>query len=400
MLTVTANAKDKLKEVLQQQGDSQMAIRIIPSSSNPGQLQLGLDKPREEDQVVKTEDGKKLLLIGPDLVPTLDRIVMDYQETSQGSGFTMSELAPEAKISKAPERKAGKIVQITDQTFEEEVLKSDFPTEVDFWAPWCGPCQMVIPIYEKLSEEYEGRFKFCMLNVDENQRTATQYQIMSIPMQKYFANGEAVDEILGAVPEQTIRAKVEDILKKFPTDETGGLKVLLTSWVEHNKKHGEEFRQWAEKVKNVESDPIYSRALQAAQRLKKANEQLSQALTQLPSTTGIHQAEMGAMGTMANNISLGDVQQEVGQVMHPAINRSLVDLGMVKDVALKHDVVTLTLVLPDLNIPASVKDHLVNSLRKAVAKLGSEVEVKIAEMNQEDRLAFLAMEQENWKGLA
>ena len=114
-----------------------------------------------------------------------------------------------------------KIVEVTDQNFEEEVLGSDLPTEVDFWAPWCGPCQMVIPIYEKLSEEYEGRFKFCMIDVDKNQRMATQYQIMSIPMQKYFANGEAVDEILGAVPEQTIRAMVDGILQNSSNDEKG-----------------------------------------------------------------------------------------------------------------------------------------------------------------------------------
>ena len=102
---------------------------------------------------------------------------------------------------------------------------------------------------------------------------------------------------------------------------------------------------------------------------------------------------------MTNNISLGDVQQELGQVMHPAISRSLVELGMVKDVALKRDIVTLTLVLPALNIPASVKDYLVNSLRTAVAKLDAEVEVEITEMDEEERHAFLAMEQESWKGL-
>ena len=111
-----------------------------------------------------------------------------------------------------------KIVEVTDQNFEEEVLESDLPTEADFWAPWCGPCKMVIPIYEKLSEEYEGRFKFCMINVDENQRTAAKYQIMSIPMQMFFNNGEKIDEILGAVPEPTIRTMVEDILRKFPSD--------------------------------------------------------------------------------------------------------------------------------------------------------------------------------------
>jgi len=175
-----------------------------------------------------------------------------------------------------------KIVEVTDQNFEEEVLESDLPTEVDFWAPWCGPCQMVIPIYEKLSEEYEGRFKFCMINVDENQQTAVKYQIMSIPMQKYFVNGENVDEILGAVPEAVIRAMVEDLLKRFPSDETGRLQVLLTSWVEQNKKHGDRLNKWVEKVNNLEGNPIYESALQAAQEVEKANEQLSQILRQLP----------------------------------------------------------------------------------------------------------------------
>ena len=174
------------------------------------------------------------------------------------------------------------IVEVTDQNFEEEVLGSDLPTEVDFWAPWCGPCKMVIPIYEKLSEEYEGRFKFCMINVDENQQAASKYQIMSIPMQMYFNDGEKIDEILGAVPEPTIRTMVEDILSRFPADETGRLKVLLTSWVEHNRKHSEKFSKWVEKAKNLESDAIYSSALQAAEEIEKANEQLSQVSMQLP----------------------------------------------------------------------------------------------------------------------
>lgn len=171
-----------------------------------------------------------------------------------------------------------KIVQITDQNFEEEVLNSDIPTEVDFWAPWCVPCRMVIPIYEKLSEEYDGRFKFCMINVDENPKTATKYQIMSIPMQKYFVDGENVDEILGAVPEDTIRTMVESILKKYPTSEKGRLEMILTAWVEHNKKYREKFDKWAEKSNDLRGNSSYESILSARQEMEKANERLSQAL--------------------------------------------------------------------------------------------------------------------------
>ena len=174
-----------------------------------------------------------------------------------------------------------KVVEVTDQDFEEEVLRSDLPTEVDFWAPWCGPCMMVSPIYDKLSEEYDGRFKFCKLNVDENQRTAMKYQIMSIPMQMFFSDGEKVDEILGAVPERMIRATVDGVLESFPTDDRGKLKVLLTSWTERNKQHSQKFRKWTEKVENAGGNPIYSSILQAAHEMEKANERLSQLLIEL-----------------------------------------------------------------------------------------------------------------------
>ena len=104
------------------------------------------------------------------------------------------------------------VIEITDESFEDEVLKSNVPVVVDFWAPWCGPCMMIAPITEKLSKEHEGKVKFYKLNVDENPQAARKYQVMSIPLLLFFNSGQVVDESLGAVPEQLIRAKVEALL--------------------------------------------------------------------------------------------------------------------------------------------------------------------------------------------
>ncbi len=104
------------------------------------------------------------------------------------------------------------VTEVTDQDFEEEVIKSTLPVLVDLWAPWCGPCRIVAPVVDKLAERYEGKFKFCRLNVDENPQTAAKYRIMSIPTLIFFKRGEAVDTVIGAVPERVLQPKIDGLL--------------------------------------------------------------------------------------------------------------------------------------------------------------------------------------------
>lgn len=104
------------------------------------------------------------------------------------------------------------VIEVTDQNFEEEVAKSNLPVMVDLWAPWCRPCLMVAPVVDKLAESYKGRFKFCRLNIDQNPQTAARYRIMSIPTLLFLKDGKVVDTVIGAVPEQTLKPKIEALL--------------------------------------------------------------------------------------------------------------------------------------------------------------------------------------------
>ena len=101
---------------------------------------------------------------------------------------------------------------VTDDTFDAEVLKSDVPVLVDFWAEWCRPCLMVSPIVEELGKEYEGKLKVAKVDVDSNARIATRYGIMSIPSLLFFKNGEVVDQIVGAVPKKVFVDRLGKIL--------------------------------------------------------------------------------------------------------------------------------------------------------------------------------------------
>ncbi|UFX82651.1 thioredoxin [Candidatus Absconditicoccus praedator] len=107
----------------------------------------------------------------------------------------------------------GKVIEVNDQQFEQEVLNSDIPVIVDFWAPWCGPCNQFAPTFENLSVDYEGKVKFVKVNVDESQQYAANYGVMSIPTLLIFKNGQIQGEpMMGVQSVDVINQRLNEVL--------------------------------------------------------------------------------------------------------------------------------------------------------------------------------------------
>ena len=103
-------------------------------------------------------------------------------------------------------------IDVTDDTFEEEVIKSETPVLVDFWAEWCAPCKIIAPMVEELAEELDGKVKFAKLDVDSNPKTATSYGIRGIPTLLIFNAGKPVDQVVGAVPKSVLKGRLGEAL--------------------------------------------------------------------------------------------------------------------------------------------------------------------------------------------
>jgi thioredoxin 1 len=107
---------------------------------------------------------------------------------------------------------AGTVSEVTDNNFQAEVIESDVPVLVDFWAPWCGPCRMVAPVVEEIAKERNEELKVVKLNIDENQQTAMAFNVMSIPTLILFRHGQPAKTVIGAYPKKRLEAELEPAL--------------------------------------------------------------------------------------------------------------------------------------------------------------------------------------------
>jgi thioredoxin 1 len=107
---------------------------------------------------------------------------------------------------------AGSLSEVTDSTFQAEVIESDKPVLVDFWAPWCGPCRVVAPVLEEIAAERPDDLRIVKLNTDENQQTAAAFRVLSIPTMILFKGGQPVKTVIGAYPKQKLEKELEPAL--------------------------------------------------------------------------------------------------------------------------------------------------------------------------------------------
>jgi thioredoxin 1 len=104
------------------------------------------------------------------------------------------------------------VQQVTDASFDSDVLKADVPVLIDFWAPWCGPCKAIAPVIDELAKDYAGRLKVVKMNVDDNPNTPSQYGVRSIPNLLLFKGGQVKDQIVGAVPKAVLVKAVDQVV--------------------------------------------------------------------------------------------------------------------------------------------------------------------------------------------
>ncbi len=195
--------------------EGQLKVLIVDSAANP--------EIKERFRV-----GKRPLLIGWHAGEAVSRRQRPWAADVEGIAEKLAQLAPASQetLTEQPETKKeeqpvdNQPVHVTDTTFEKEVLESELPVMIDFWADWCRPCKMIAPTLEKLAKEYAGKVRIAKVDVDHNPGLAQAFRIMSIPTLMFVKEGKIVGQTAGALPEPTLRDALEQLIAlELPVEE-------------------------------------------------------------------------------------------------------------------------------------------------------------------------------------
>jgi thioredoxin 1 len=178
------------------------------------ELQLTGEEAQQGVTKILNRNGKRLEVVVPPGVGTGSVVKLGNarQLTDGVEGDILIQIKIKAGNAPPTAVPFAGVVEISDADFDRQVLESDLPVVVDFWAPWCGPCRMMAPIMEQGAQQYQGRFKFCKINVDENQQSAARYKAMSIPLLVFFKDGQVIGQNLGAIPAAQLKNKLDSLL--------------------------------------------------------------------------------------------------------------------------------------------------------------------------------------------
>ena len=203
-------------EELQESGADKMNEEMNQSAGPVVRYEISLSEAEASNGVTRllTRNGKRLEVKVPAgvLAGSTVKLGNALQLTDSRPGDIIIQIKIKTQTTQAADLAPAEVVEINDSNFDAEVLSAGLPVVVDFWAPWCGPCRMMAPVMEEAAGKYQGKFKFCKINVDENPQMAGRYKAMSIPLLIFFKNGQEVDKSLGAIPAAQLKHKLDILL--------------------------------------------------------------------------------------------------------------------------------------------------------------------------------------------